>query len=953
MVYTEYGTVEKPIIGWFRELGWEYVSPDELKRDIEEPFCLPFLRKAIKTLNPHAIETDEDVDKVINQLRRCSNDVTGNRDFFEWLRGERSIIFKQGEKAQTIRLIDYDDPENNSFVATNQFKFAGYENVRFDVVLMVNGMPLVIMEAKTSTKEQIDYTDAINQLLRYHRDAPQIFKYLAFVCATDGFVFKYDWTTPDRYFNWRNQEADPLEASVKGLFPKAQFLDFIQNFIVFEKAHEKITKKIAMQQQFSAANKIVHRVLHEDIDRGLVWHTQGSGKTLTMLFAAWKLKKMPLLNNPTIIVIVDRIELQRQLWGTFSNVDLPYTTRAKSTRDLIKKLKQDSREVIITTIQKFEPVRDILSQRENIIVLIDEAHRTQYGKLATYMRNAFPHAKIFGFTGTPIDKGPMGRSTFRTFCSPKERYLDKYSIRQSIEDDSTVRIIYQPRLSELHVPKETLDKEFLRITANLSEEDQDTVMRKSAKLRTILKAKDRIEKVAEDVANHYKTHIEPNGFKAQLVAVDREACALYKELLDKHLPPDYSTVIYTPAPNDNELLRRYHMPREDQLNIARNTFQKPDELPKIIIVTDMLLTGFDAPIEQVMYLDKPLRDHKLLQAIARTNRPYPNKEAGIIIDYIGIFDNLKAALNFEEEDIEGVADLLDTLKKEFYKRISELRSIFKNIERTDTRESLFKATQILENQEKLKQFKKDLLTAKRLFEIIAPDPELTKYLDDYSWFIQINEAYNKLYNRRRGVDLTPYQEKTKQLIKEKLLIEKIDKTLPTLEIGPEYLKKLEKANYTEDQKVVELKQALTVYIRINLGTNPIYETLSQRLERIIKTRDKTKMLEEMEEIVEEINELDKQIAEKGITKEEHALLTAAQKHLPDADEKELISFVRNLLSNVEANLFTGWQRKRTTINEVEKAVFHNCFKTFSKTLEPKSIMQLSEELVEFIKKYHP
>jgi len=254
---------------------------------------------------------------------------------------------------------------------------------------------------------------------------------------------------------------------------------------------------------------------------------------------------------------VDRIELQRQLWGTFSNVDLPYTTRARSTRDLIKKLMQDSREVIITTIQKFEPVRNILSRRENIIVLIDEAHRTQYGKLATYMRNAFPHARIFGFTGTPIDKGPMGRSTFRTFCSPKERYLDKYSIRQSIEDGSTVRIVYQPRLPEVHIPKETLDKEFLRITANLDEEDQDTVMRKSAKLRTILKARERIQKVTKDIATHYKAHIEPNGFKAQLVAVDREACALYKEELDKHLPPEYSAVIYTPAPNDNELLRKY------------------------------------------------------------------------------------------------------------------------------------------------------------------------------------------------------------------------------------------------------------------------------------------------------------------------------------------------------------------------------------------------------------
>jgi type I restriction enzyme R subunit len=278
--------------------------------------------------------------------------------------------------------------------------------------------------------------------------------------------------------------------------------------------------------------------------------------------------------------------------------------------------------------------------------------------------------------------------------------------------------------------------------------------------------------------------------------------------------------------------------------------------------------------------------------------------------------------------------------------------MFKGVERTDSRESLFKSAQILENQKTLKEFKKKFLTARRLYETIAPDPELIKYIDDYSWFIQINEAYNKLYNRRRGVDLTPYQEKTKQLIKEKLLIKRIDKTLPTLEIGPDYLKKLEEADYTEDQKVVELKQALTVYIRINLDRNPVYETLSQRLERIIKTRDKTKMLEDMEEIVEEINEVDRQIAEKGVTREEYALLTATQKHLPHEDEKELISFVRNLMSSIQADLFSGWQRKRTTVNEVEKTVFHNCFRAFSKTLKPKSVMQLAEELVGFIRKYH-
>jgi len=458
-----------------------------------------------------------------------------------------------------------------------------------------------------------------------------------------------------------------------------------------------------MWQQVSAANKIVKRVLEGEPKSGLVWHTQGSGKTLTMLFAAWKLKKEPKLNNPTILVIVDRIELESQMMGTFSNVQFPYTTKAASTKDLIDRLKKDSREVIITIIQKFEDVEEVLSQRENLIIFVDEAHRTQYGKLAMRMRKAFPNAFIFGFTGTPIEKGPMGKSTFRAFCPPGELYLDKYGIKQSISEGATVRLLCEPRMADYQVDAETLDREFFEITKDLSDEEEEEVLQRSVTLKNAMKSKDRIDKIAKDVAEHYRSHIEPNGFKAQLVAVDREACALYKEALDRYLPPEYSAVIYTPHPNDDDLLRKYHMKTEEQLNIARNTFQKADALPKIIIVTDMLLTGFDAPIEQAMYLDKPMRDHKLLQTIARTNRPHPKKEAGIIIDYVGIFRNLVKALNFEEQDIEGVAYDFDLLRSEFRGTMAKVLEMFKGIERKGDREDLLRCMDILEEPENLKK----------------------------------------------------------------------------------------------------------------------------------------------------------------------------------------------------------------------------------------------------------
>jgi type I restriction enzyme R subunit len=956
LVYTELSTVERPIVEWLQKLGWEYVRPEHLKRDVEEPFNLGRLGEALKRLNPEIMKTDEDVEKVINQLRRLLNDITGNREFFEWLKGERSLVLKPGEKAKTVKLIDFENPEKNTYVVTNQFKFAGYENIRFDIMLMVNGIPIVAIEAKAPTREAIDYREAVKQILRYEKQAPQIFKYLAFTCVTDGITFRYDWVTRDKFFEWKSNEyADPVKSTVLSLFQKPTLLDVVENYIVFEKEREQIRKKVAMYQQVRAANKIVDRVLSGKVKSGLVWHFQGSGKTLTMLFTAWKLKRAPQLKNPTIMLIVDRIDLEGQLWGTFSNVDFPYTAKAESTKDLASKLKQESREVIITTIQKFEDIRDVLSPQENLIVFVDEAHRTQYGKLAMHMRRAFPNAFVFGFTGTPIEKGALGRSTFRTFCPPGEKYLDRYGIRESIEDGATVRIVYEPRLEKFHVPRAILDREFLDRTRGLTDEEQQRVIDKSATLKTIMKSKERVEKIAQDVAEHFRTHVEPNGFKAQLVAVDREGCALYKEALDKYLAPEYSSVIYTRNPNDvmNPLLNKYNMPKEEQLQIARVTFQKPNENPRILIVTDMLLTGFDAPIEEVMYLDKPLRDHRLLQAIARTNRPYSGKEAGIIVDYCGIFKRLVKALNFETRDIEGVAVDFTKLKEEFKKTISGTLKLFAGTPREDTRDSLFKALGVIQDEETLKKFKQGLSKLRRLYETIAPDPDLFDFLNDLTWLIEVNEAFNKLRNRKSS-DLTDYEEKTKELIKERLVIEKLDKILPTFEINQDYLKSLEREKLAKQQRIMEMRQALESHIRINLERNPVFESLSQRLERIVKIKNESQLESELRQLVEEVAAVEEQARKMNLTDEEFALLSAVKKYVAKADDSDLIPFVRELVKDVKAGerLFKGWQRKTSVTKEVQQVLFDKCFEKFKDTLEVEKTTALSQEMETLLEKYN-
>lgn len=951
VVYTESEIVEKPIIKWLSELGWTYVDPDTITRDLDNPFISNQLASAIKKLNPDLIESNNDVEKIIEKLGLLPNDIRGNKEFFDWLKNEGSISLRTGEKHQSVNIIDYEDANNNTFTVTNQYKFNGIENIRPDIMLFVNGIPLILIECKTPTVESLDYTNAIKQIIRYNREAPQLFKHLAFCCATDGEQFRYGWTNEGRYARWRDEAGDPVEASVKGLLNRENVLDFIRNFIVFETAHEEVTKKIAMQQQVEGTNRIVDRVLKGDCNRGLIWHTQGSGKTLTMLYTAWKLKRQPKLENPTIIVIVDRLELQRQARETFTNVDLPYVTWAETTEDLLEMIKTQSREVIITTIQKFSKPRYV-DERSNLIIMIDEAHRSQYGALAIRMRETFPNAKIFGFTGTPIEKGVTGVSTFRTFCLPDEKYLHRYTIKQSIEDGSTIPIVYEPRLTREHIPKEILDKEFLNRVGDLDKDDQEEILRKSAKLKTILKADHRVKAVAKDIAEHYLSHVEPNGFKAQLVGVDREACALYKIELDKHLPPNYSTVIYSSAQNDPELLLKYRMSNEEQLKISRQDFQKPDTMPKILIVTDMLLTGFDAPIERVMYLDKPLRDHRLLQAIARTNRPYQGKTSALIVDYVGIFYRLRDALNFEAEDIEGVAEVIDTLKAEFEDTIKALRELLKPIPRENTRESQIAVIKFFQDEAIHKAFKEKLMRAQALFEVIAPDPSLSKYLWEYKWFNQVNEIFNK-HLRSGKESLKPYMEKTAQLIRESVVLKEIDTSLPTFEIDANYLDKIDKLHYDPGYEVAELRQAVKHYIRINIDLNPVLESLSERLDRIVKSKDPDEVKKGLRELIAEINRMEAELVEKGITREEHALIVVVQKQVTSVPENELIPFVKSLSKKLDQTplLFKGWHTKSETRKEVQRLIFGDCFGFFRDKVEPAKILDLTDGMLEYVTRF--
>jgi len=949
MAYTESAMVEGPILGWLQELGWKYLIPEVIERDLIEAFDKTVLSNAVLKLNRTVIQSEDEANRVITALTSLQNDLSGNKLFFDWLRGEASIGLRPGDKNQNVHIIDYNNPQNNVYAVTSQLVFHGYENIRPDIILYINGIPVILIECKAQTTEDIDYTDAVKQIIRYTEQAPQLMKHLAYACATDGVQFRYGWTKPNRYNRWRNGYPDPLESAVKNLLKPETVLDFIQNFIVFETDGGEITKKIAMQQQVEATNRIVNRVLHEpDRKTGLIWHTQGSGKTLTMLYTAWKLKRQPELHNPTIIVLIDRKQLEEQFKETFTNAALPYTRLAESVADLEHLIETGSRQVIITTIQKFQDIQRT-DPRDNIIILIDEAHRSQYGQLAVKRNNTFPNARLFAFTGTPIERDQKP-DTFKVFARPgEELYLHKYSIRQSIEDGSTVPIKYQPRLTREHIPREILDKEFLKIASGLDREEQEKVLEKAARLKEILKADDRIAKIAEDIAQHYQNYIEPNGWKAQVVVCDREACAKMKEELDKHLPPEYSAVIYSANINDPPLLRKYHLTSDQQKKITNKAFQDPKSLPKLLIVTDMLLTGFDAPIEQAMYLDKPLRDHTLLQAIARTNRPNPGKTHGLIIDYIGIFHRIQEALNFEDTDIKGIADDLDTLKEAFKTAIAKTLAVLEGMPRDPSRESLYKIIRHLETDDNYTQFKQGLTETTTLFESLSPDPWLHPYLRDYTWLQKIQAAYNK-HTRRDRDSLKPYQAKTRELIQQNLILQDIDKTLPVFDINADYLKKVEEEHLSTDNEIAELRQALTVHIRLNLNALKIYETLGEKLDRIIKLKDPEQLKQELRNLVDENTRIEEELRQKELTKLQFNIIQSIQETIP-ATEDELIPYAKKLTEELQSLLFPGWDQKQDTHRAVQQKVFqrlHSEYKTRVK--DPKQLLTLRDEIIEWLQK---
>lgn len=921
MKFNEQYTIEYHIIKFIREkLGYEYIPAEEFSklRAFETEFIItPYLLEAVKKIN----DVDDTVaQSVVREVKKLDT----NEAFLIAMRDGINLKDPATGTFRDYKIVDFDNIENNRFVVTNQFYFEGVtENIRPDIMIFVNGLPLCDIEAKSPTaSSSVSFENAIDQLKRYERVAPKLFLPNCFNIATDGLKTVYGATySPKQYFlSWREDRAekktfeDEIDSTLAFLLGKGQLLDIVKNFIVFEKKKEGIIKKITRYQQFYATNKIVARVKDGERKRGLIWHTQGSGKTLTMFFTAWKLRYDPELKNPKVFILIDRIDLDDQVFEEFESWGGKNLIRVESRKDLEKKIKGADRGIFISTIQKFSELEDIENIEGNVIVLSDEAHRDNEGISAIKMRNAFKDAFFFGFTGTPIDK--LTLNTHRNFGEEGERYLDYYSIQQAIDDGATLPVTYEARLSKFFIDEEKIDKQFNEFTTGLDDKQKELLTKKYGKKEALVKLDKRMEAIAQDIVEHYKLYVLPNGFKAQVVCYDREATAKYKEIFDKLVPAEWSEVVYSPGDpnNDNDDLKKYNSNKQKREKII-DQFKDSNHPLKFLLVCDMLLTGFDAPVEQVMYLDKPLRDHNLLQAIARTNRVYPNKGCGKIIDYYGVTKNLYNALNFDESVVDSAMVDINRLKEEFTRIIDEIMELFVGVNIEDPSiDNLRRCLKIfIENQGKQQYFKDKYGRLKMLFEILSPDPFLMEYLRKFEWITSFYLAFVKEF-QLDGVDafsLAEYGEKIKSLIQQKIDYEGITKNFRELNVHDlATLNKLDKL--PDEEKALNLEKMLKREISINIDTHPAFKGFGERLTAIRAEFEKHQIdlaerIKRYYELLNDIKTKTEEAKELGYTLREYGLYVISEEFVSESDKDVIKEFVKEMASRLEDVLDENWQ----------------------------------------------
>ncbi|MBP7795165.1 MAG: HsdR family type I site-specific deoxyribonuclease [Elusimicrobiales bacterium] len=954
--FKEKNIVEDYFVAELEKLGWMYVPPGELMREsFEEPLLLINLDRKIKEINTDLNIGPEEIKQTINELKFKTSGQQGIKDILEFFKFGVPVKHEKERIVQYVQIFDYKKISNNEFIVSRQVQFQNGDNhIKADIVLYVNGIPLVIIECKNPAAISSDWWTAYRQIKKeYEQKIPELFKYVQIGFAVET-VAKYfpivPWQEDVKIYEWKEEKKNSIDATFFMLRPDV-LMDILKNFIFFRIEYGSATKVLPRYMQYRTVNKITDRIFDNlqgktDKNKGLIWHWQGSGKTLTMIFAALKIWNMPEMEKPTIFFVVDRDELQEQLEKEINAIGFsPYII------DSVKKLREvirhddysGRRDIMLTLIHKFRPgemddlmkemdkAENPLSKRRNVVALIDEGHRTQYGLLAGQMEKILKNAFMFAFTGTPISKEK--RNTYKEFSyPPEENFLDKYFITESMNDEFTVKIAYQPRLEkDVHLKKEQLDNfrisDFEEIPEDLRIDVETGIRQRLNAINTYLENPTRICKIAQDLKEHFAENVD-GKFKAMIVAASRKACVIYKKELDKYFSENISEIVMTFSPEDEKkpdkkIITEYEKELleknkgKDIEQIRKETIEnfKEKEHPKILIVTDMLLTGFDAPILQTMYLDKPLREHRLLQAIARTNRPFKGiKEAGLIIDYVGILKEFKRAFGmYAKEDIKNVLNDNNDLKNEFVDIIKETLAVFSSLEQKFDRPTIIKAIEILTiDGSKGKLFIEKYKKLRRIFELLGPDEIKIEYFPKYKWLTGIYIYYIKEVVKSSDetqVYIDKYFRKTVEEIYKSTEISKINKTLPQISFNTDYLENLKQKINSKEEKAANIVFTLNKFILVDKAHNPIYITIAEKVQAFIekwkqKNKDYESIFKEGSQICAEINTLESRQKKLGFGNLEYSILVIMEREI--GSKKELIEDVRKISKALEKEMFEGW-----------------------------------------------
>ncbi len=862
---TEAGTVQFPMVRHAAEISWTAISPIVARQKRGDETGLLFrdeLETKLTEFNPWM--SSDTIRQIIERIEAIPPTIEGNREMLSWLRGERQWYDEDEERHPHVQLIDFDTPSANVFYVTWEWKLKppSRKGNRADVMFVINGVPVAIVEHKNPTDSNA-IERGITQLRRYEMETPELMGTAQLFNVTHLLEYWYGvtWNASRRFMaRWKERPDETYQFAVQSFFEPTDFLRTLRDWILFYVEDGETRKSILRQHQRRAIDRILERCAEPSRRRGLIWHTQGSGKTFTLLTAARLiLEHKDRFHTPTVVVVVDRRELEGQLkeWverllGEMQQQDIA-VWRANSRDDLRDMLKTDKRGLILSMIHKFEGIEQNANIRDNIYVFIDEAHRSVAKDLGTYLMAAVPNATIIGFTGTPIAQTEQGKGTFKIFGVEDEQgYLDKYSISESIEDETTLPIRHTMAPSEMTVPTEQLDKEFFELAQAEGVTDVDElnkVLDQAVGLRTFLTADDRIEKIAKYLAEHFVENVAPLGYKAFIVGVNREACAKYKRALDKLLPSDWTAPVYTENTSDiidRPLVAELQL-TEDQEADTRRLFKKADENPKILIVTDKLLTGYDAPLLYCMYLDKPMRDHVLLQAIARVNRPHVDangtrKPIGLIVDFVGVLRELRKALRFDSSDVSGVIEDIGLLLNDFLNKIEKAKTDYLTIwGNSGADESLERIVYgRFFDAESRKAFFEAYKDIEALWEILSPSPDLRDHIETYKRLAHLYFAVRNAYATSTNpvIDLA---NKTRSLVQESATQEGLGYLTKTATFDVNTLETLRNESGSQEANVFNLVRGLRQEVEQESEMASVLLPLKERAERILKDLEDRKI----------------------------------------------------------------------------------------------------------------